>query len=290
MLMDRTSSLSVTTAAVSFDLTTLATVKDDLQIADAASDTTLSRYITEQSALIASYCNRVFAVESVSETIYLERDPYPYQVPGGCRQLQLSRWPLLSVSSVVQTDGGNSTTLTPYPGTTSVPADYQIMAPEGQLIRLDSFGEQMAWPAVMYQVAYQAGFVAPVDAWAASTQYVYNAVRSNGGNLYVCTVPGASATSGGPTGTTSGIVDGTATWNYVGPVQARTLPYDLEMAVLKCVVARYLERSRDPFLKETEDARVGRKVYWVGTMPGRDGPFTPEVMSILDRYRVPVVA
>ena len=52
-------------------------------------------------------------------------------------------------------------------------------------------------------------------AWAASTAYHLNQMRSNGGNTYVCTASGTSASSGGPTGTGTGITDGTCTWDYV---------------------------------------------------------------------------
>lgn len=55
-------------------------------------------------------------------------------------------------------------------------------------------------------------------AWVASTAYAYGDERSNGGNTYVCKTAGTSASSGGPTGTTSEITDGTCVWDYVTPV------------------------------------------------------------------------
>jgi len=54
--------------------------------------------------------------------------------------------------------------------------------------------------------------------WAASTAYLLNQQVSIGGNVYRCTTAGTSASSGGPTGTGSGISDGTAVWAYIGPV------------------------------------------------------------------------
>jgi len=54
------------------------------------------------------------------------------------------------------------------------------------------------------------------QAWQASTPYVLNQQVNNGGKVYICTTAGTSAGSGGPTGTGSGITDGTAVWNYVG--------------------------------------------------------------------------
>jgi hypothetical protein len=52
-------------------------------------------------------------------------------------------------------------------------------------------------------------------AWATSTAYALNALVAANGNIYKCTTAGTSAASGtGPTGTGSGIVDGTAQWAY----------------------------------------------------------------------------
>lgn len=53
--------------------------------------------------------------------------------------------------------------------------------------------------------------------WQASTAYALTQQVNNGGNVYKCTTAGTSASSGGPTGTGSGITDGTAVWAYVEP-------------------------------------------------------------------------
>lgn len=56
-------------------------------------------------------------------------------------------------------------------------------------------------------------------AWAQSTAYTLGQMISNGGNAYQCTTAGTSAATGtGPSGTGSGITDGTAVWEYVGPI------------------------------------------------------------------------
>lgn len=56
----------------------------------------------------------------------------------------------------------------------------------------------------------------PNPAWANSTAYaVGDHVLNNGGKAYTCTTAGTSAsTGGGPTGTGTGIVDGTCVWDY----------------------------------------------------------------------------
>ena len=52
--------------------------------------------------------------------------------------------------------------------------------------------------------------------WAASTSYSLNQVVYNGADVYICTTAGTSASSGGPTGTGTGISDGSVSWKYQG--------------------------------------------------------------------------
>ena len=59
----------------------------------------------------------------------------------------------------------------------------------------------------------------PPTPWAASTAYVVGDIRSNGGNLYVVNGAGTSAASGGPSGTTLAITDGTVSWAWIGTEQ-----------------------------------------------------------------------
>jgi hypothetical protein len=66
-------------------------------------------------------------------------------------------------------------------------------------------------------------------AWAPLTVYSVGSITqagsfvANGGNTYVCIIPGTSAGSGGPTGTGSDITDGTCHWAYVSANTAPTL-------------------------------------------------------------------
>jgi hypothetical protein len=52
--------------------------------------------------------------------------------------------------------------------------------------------------------------------WAASSPWSLNQHCNNGGNVYKVTTAGTSAGSVGPTGTGTGIADGTVVWDYVG--------------------------------------------------------------------------
>ena len=81
-----------------------------------------------------------------------------------------------------------------------------------------------ATPTVAEITAGLAAAIAPA-AWQASTAYVIgDHVTNDTGpvKIYICTTAGTSAGSGGPTGTGSGIVDGTVVWDYVGPKSAIT--------------------------------------------------------------------
>lgn len=59
--------------------------------------------------------------------------------------------------------------------------------------------------------------------WAISHAYVLTNRVSNGGNAYECTVPGTSAGSGGPSGTTSDVTDGTVHWKWLSAITYTTL-------------------------------------------------------------------
>ena len=149
---------TVLAAASSYDLTTLANIKDDLAIpaTDTSSDVTLARFITEQSALVAQYCNRVFPIETVRDVIYPDRDPYPYQVTGMVSELQLSRWPVVSVSSVVdQVAVGVINTLIKN-------IDFIIDLARGWLTKIDpNTGYPTDWSPDQYTVQYKAGYFTP---------------------------------------------------------------------------------------------------------------------------------
>ena len=59
-------------------------------------------------------------------------------------------------------------------------------------------------------------FFGTLTQWAINTYYGVGQRVFNGGNIYVVTVGGESASSGtGPSGTGTGITDGGVTWNYV---------------------------------------------------------------------------
>lgn len=138
---------TVTEPAGSFDLTTVAAVKADLGITGTDNDAYLGVLISRSSDDIASFCNRVFPVEGMRESFYPQREFFSYQVTGGVDELHLSRWPLVSVESVVE----NGAELVEG-------ADYLVDAENGLLTRLDGLSYPRAWPVWPVVVTYSAGF------------------------------------------------------------------------------------------------------------------------------------
>ena len=143
--------------AANRNLETLAIAKDDWAIKGSGDDAFLARAIARCSAAAEQFCNRSFALETVVDTIQLERDPYPYQVPAGAAKLQLSRYPVVALTSLIESDDtANSQTLVEGD-------DFSVNYATGQVLRLDTFGRQMAWPALVYVATYSAGYVLPGD-------------------------------------------------------------------------------------------------------------------------------
>jgi hypothetical protein len=131
--------LTVTTAADSHDLTVLATVKAELQIdpANTKFDALLSnQWIPQASAAVASYCNRVFSRETVTETW---RNVYDKET------LILARYPVSSVTSVT------------VDGTALAASDYEYDAKTGFIYRLSS-DTRVGWCAAKIVIVYAGGY------------------------------------------------------------------------------------------------------------------------------------
>lgn len=160
--------LTVTTAASSYDLTTLANVKAELNITDGASDAVLQRYISGASRAAMQYCNRVFAVEAVSEQFLAGHAGRLMR--GGVNPLQLARWPLVTVASVTE----NAVLLV-------LATDYLVDPATGQLTRVDSSSYPQRWQPLPLTVAYSAGYATiPPDLEDAVIRMVTKRWRAKG--------------------------------------------------------------------------------------------------------------
>lgn len=130
--------ISVVEPAKKRDLTTLATVKDELGIGDRASDAQLRRQITQASDAIAKYCRRVFPIETVSEVFRI----------GQTGTLMLSRYPVTEVVSVI-VDGKPITE-----------PSYWLDRDTGIMDRCDGQGRSVHWCGNVV-VTYRAGYALP---------------------------------------------------------------------------------------------------------------------------------
>lgn len=204
---------TIVSPALSPDLVDLDVMKDELKIAasDTEHDAFLARAITQVSAAIANYCNRLFAAETVRDVIYSRL---------GEAQLQLSRFPVVNVTAVTVTNGtGGQVAL-------AENTDYIVDAARGWLLRLGAGGVPISWYTAPTTVTYQAGY--------------------------------------------------------------QDIPGDLQQAALRLIAARFHNRGRDPTLRSQSQPGLGDQTYWIGSVPGSQGPFPDEVLVILDSYRVPV--
>lgn len=153
---------TVTEAAESIDLITLAVAKDELGILSGTTtyDTQIERMITQVSSAINSCCNRVFAIQS-----------YRDQFRNTCDWLGYGN-PLTLSSAPVAVDGGGLAVLTvTEDGTAVVLAEWQADLGAGFLYRLDSAGSFSSWSGSLIQVDYDAGYaVIPDDVQAAALE------------------------------------------------------------------------------------------------------------------------
>ena len=291
---------TVLAKAASYDLTDLATVKDELSIGSnsTSSDGWLSRAIAQLSQMIASHTKRVFAPEMVQDSFDIQQDPYPYQTPGGFPQLQLTRWPVLSVLSVVQTIALNTTQVL------TEGTDFKVDPATGQLLRLNPFtGVGTIWEALPVTVQYTAGFgdlVVEPDTIPAVSPFTVEVdfpvtfscdqvvSFSNGGALTrVSANPGAGQYS---------VTDGVYAFNEADastPIiityAVLDVPADLVDITLRLVTGRYKAKDRDPSLIQMDTPGVGTQRFWFGGAPGQTGPFPPDITGALDPYCMPVV-
>jgi hypothetical protein len=145
--------LIVTTPAASYDLTLLATVKAALGIKDRKSDVLLKAYIRQASDAIAQYCNRVFAIETVTETFRLGHADQPLLYQAFRRdhhtsELILKRYPVITITSVTENDTLLDATM------------YETDPSVGALRRLCS-DQRSFWQGGKTVVVYSSGYVLP---------------------------------------------------------------------------------------------------------------------------------
>jgi hypothetical protein len=301
------------TAPAKSDLTSLANTKDDLDITgqDTSNDSRLARYITEESAVIASYCNRVFGLATWQDEFRPQRGIGGEGVRAAVNPLKLTHYPLAANVIAVAGNTHSSALVDGLSSTTGL-----------------AVGQLMSGPGIAAGTT-----IASLNVSASSLQLSAPATATTAAVSLSTGISVVETVAGTDTGLTAGVDfeidkgsalpgdEGAAclyrlneqgnpkTWpaakivvvyqaGYVLPRQpganlngARPVPPDLEGVCLRIVVDRFRSKNREPNLVEqSQGANLGTQRYWVGAMPGQSGPYPNEIMSKLDRYRVPVVS
>lgn len=132
--------LTVDTPATTYDLTVLESVKEELGIKTNDRDARLRSLIRRASGIVADHCRRVFAKETVTETLRLVDRPH----------IALQRFPVSSVTSVTADGSALGATL------------YEVDAKRGLLYRL-SGTTRIAWCYDEVVVKYTGGFALVTD-------------------------------------------------------------------------------------------------------------------------------
>jgi hypothetical protein len=297
MAMSFSAITTVVSAASSRDMTDLATAKTELSIALTANDAWISKAITQVSRAVQTYLKRTLVPEVVQDLLDFQSQPFRQRHSLNLPELQLSRWPVISIVSVSQLQS-DMTALSLVEGT-----DFRVNYETGTLLRLNTSGQSALWETLPLTVNYMAGYGAKVTEVQSvpATPYKVTVAQSaafscdqsvsyaNGTKL---TRVSASPIAG-QYSVTAGVytfaaADLAQTLTFVYGVKA--LPEDLIEVCLRLINARYRAKDRDPALVQLETPGVGSQRFWVGRTPGQSSAFPPDIEHMLDEYIMPVVA
>lgn len=260
--------VTVTTVAQSKDLVLLATVKDELGIAQATTthDAKLNRLIATAGALFEG-------PNGLNRPPW--RQTYQELAPGtGGERMLMSRWPIESIGSITLDD------------TTVTASTYSIAGTRRDRVYREDEWSYTAFPTTArkigtaegpeldYTSAYTAGWLMPgaaatpavgkVADWNASTAYIteqWAKSTTPSAYLFECTTAGTSGASEPtwPTAEAGTVVDNTATWTAR---LAAELPFDLQEAALITVMDWFRGGLLTPSGIKSEAADGVRLEYW----------------------------
>jgi hypothetical protein len=149
--------ITVSTPATKFNLVDVSLVRAALDV-DQGEEAQLSPMIDRASDVIARRCKRVFALETVVETIRREL--------WGDGELILARYPVVGAVAIVE----NGVTLT-------ASTDYEIDNATGIITRITN-DRPAYWPTCKIAITYAAGYDLPGDAPPALAQACIQLVKS----------------------------------------------------------------------------------------------------------------
>ncbi|HEV2097418.1 MAG TPA: hypothetical protein VGR45_00675 [Stellaceae bacterium] len=277
-----------------YDLVDLPTVKDELELkgTDNSKDRYLRRTITQVSLSIASHCNRVFPVEGLTELIYLDQDPYPYQTPGGVYELTLQRWPLANLLTPMVSAGANTgddvLTFAAITGITEGQPVGHANAPAGTTVAALSPPTQIQLSQALTGPVLTGDFVTIGLAVAQTLsrgllqslgpKKDFDFIAPSGRLIRLNPFTGVAVTWE---------AEPVTIWYSAGYA---TIPPEVQGAALVWLTERYHSRGHDPSLmSEGEPGAIGFRRWWVGG-PQSSGAVPEKIVGMLEPYRVPVVA
>jgi hypothetical protein len=157
---------TVQTPAASYGLIDIATLKTLLGASGTLNDAYFALASAQASTAAQNFMNNPIVVETIQDQIWPGRDGWPAVVAGRRDVLSLSRWPLVSVASVVETESGTPTLLVA--GT-----DFIADNARGWLLRLDQNGNPKPWNSNPVVAVYSAGYATiPGDVMEAIAEMV----------------------------------------------------------------------------------------------------------------------
>jgi hypothetical protein len=159
--------------------------------------------------------------EYLSASALFSQSPHPERVMIGRASLKPTQVYVVSVASVQNSTAyavdvaGDQVTATTISFTSDATAtNDEIVA--GLVSALNAVASKNYLAAATGSAGSQVCTVTgTIPAWLATTAYVVGNQVTNGANVYQCITAGTSAGSGGPTGTTSDITDGTVHWKFL---------------------------------------------------------------------------
>jgi hypothetical protein len=288
---------TVVSAATSRDMTDVETAKTELGITLPTNDAWISKAISQISRAIQTYIKRTLVPEVVQDVFDFQSQPQRHRRSLGLPELQLTRWPVLSVvsASQLQSDG---TMLALLEGT-----DFRVNYETGTLLRLNTSGYSAFWETLPLTVVYMAGYgakateVQAVPAAPYKVTVAQSAAFSCDQSVIYPSGTKLTRVSGSPTVGQYSVAAGIYMFAAADGGQSLTfaygtkgLPDDLVEVCLRLINARYRAKDRDPALVQIETPGVGTQRFWVGRTPGQSSAFPPDIEHMLDEYLMPVVA
>lgn len=278
--------------AASRPLTTIALFKSMINKTEADQDTYLAWAVNSASVAAENYCNRVFTQELLSDAFRVRRD---LVASSSEDRLILSRRPVTNVWAVVDYTSIATTLASPMTNSqTTLPCVAALSLttyPFNVLVDTGVNSEVMTVTGLVsgttYTVTRNVNGIGSGNGVAHASGVAVNTALDP--SLYDFDPATGFMTrfsdSARPINWRPGLVTANFTAGYIFAADAtRTLPYDIEDAVIRYMKYMWSTRDRDPTLRSSGEPGIGQQLYWVGP-PGQKSNMPEDAAAILDNYR-----